>query len=321
MGWEAASHVRPSDTMLRAIAIAALAASAAAFVPSALGARRRTVLLRATASEAYEAVAASQAETIASIRSAVPDLEDKPDASWTGAVAGATAAIDAFDGPGPSNVAWMSALRVEGKLASLTAINGPLSDVPHLSSRCVIGDDGMSLFLDWRAREYGAYEMVQEDGSYPGPDKLGRDAFTYGSARKNMEEKFYTAELAATMAATRAALEGGTDGAPVNDEDAKTRGPLALDVRGIPITDANVAIVVGAMATAAEAWLGWQQDETHVHPAGARVNGQYVFDTPAKQNMYGALLETYRGLYGDDGVAMAAADSGPLDEGYVGGGS
>jgi hypothetical protein len=52
------------------------------------------------------------------------------------------------------------------------------------------------------------------------------------------------------------------------------------------------------------------------------VNAQYVYDTPKKQEMYGALLETYTRLYGaGDGAKLAAADSGPLDEAYVGGGS
>ena len=37
--------------------------------------------------------------------------------------------------------------------------------------------------------------------------------------------------------------------------------------------------------------------------------------------MYTALLAKYSALYGDDGVKLAATDSGPLDEGYVGGGS
>ncbi len=41
-----------------------------------------------------------------------------------------------------------------------------------------------------------------------------------------------------------------------------------------------------------------------------------------KQNCYGALLDTYVGYFGQaDGEKLAAADSGPLDEAYVGGGS
>ena len=48
---------------------------------------------------------------------------------------------------------------------------------------------------------------------------------------------------------------------------------------------------------------------------------RYVFDSPKKQAMYSALLGVLQTQYGSDGVKLAAADSGPLDEGYVGGGS
>ena len=34
-----------------------------------------------------------------------------------------------------------------------------------------------------------------------------------------------------------------------------------------------------------------------------------------------ALLEDYMAMFGEDGVKLAAAESGPLDEAYVGGGS
>ena len=37
--------------------------------------------------------------------------------------------------------------------------------------------------------------------------------------------------------------------------------------------------------------------------------------------MYSGLLEVMKAKYGEDGIKLAAADSGPLDEGYVGGGS
>lgn len=36
---------------------------------------------------------------------------------------------------------------------------------------------------------------------------------------------------------------------------------------------------------------------------------------------YQALLEDYKSMFGEDGVKLAAAESGPLDEAYVGGGS
>ena len=46
------------------------------------------------------------------------------------------------------------------------------------------------------------------------------------------------------------------------------------------------------------------------------------FGIQYKINAYGALLDVYSGLYGQsEGAQLAAADSGPLDEAYVGGGS
>lgn len=90
----------------------------------------------------------------------------------------------------------------------------------------------------------------------------------------------------------------------------------------MPLTDANVAAVVAARETAASYWLGWATDKSHGHKPGAPVNTQYVYDSKYKQNSYLALLPIYTELYGQqDGATLAAADSGPLDEGYVGGGS
>ena len=45
-----------------------------------------------------------------------------------------------------------------------------------------------------------------------------------------------------------------------------------------------------------------------------RIIGAYV-------TAYQALLEDYKAMFGEDGVKLAAAESGPLDEAYVGGGS
>lgn len=84
----------------------------------------------------------------------------------------------------------------------------------------------------------------------------------------------------------------------------------------------NVNTIISARETAANYWLGWALDQSHGHRPGAPVNSQYVYDSKYKINAYGALLEVYSGLYGQgDGAQLAAADSGPLDEAYVGGGS
>jgi len=123
------------------------------------------------AKEATAMLEASQAETLAAIQAALPDLAAKPDASWTPAdgvvIGGGAATLQAFDAPGANNVAWLSALNVEGKINSLTILNGPLTDVPHFVSRSIVDDvaQTVSLSLDWRPREYGAYETRLEDGA------------------------------------------------------------------------------------------------------------------------------------------------------------
>ena len=56
-------------------------------------------------------------------------------------------------------------------------------------------------------------------------------------------------------------------------------------------------------------------------PAGAKQTQVYARDTKVKANSYGALLKKYTASFGEMGKGLAAADAGPLDEAYVGGGS
>lgn len=292
------------------------------------GARGGTSAIAAvTAAEAIATFEASQRESVERIAAAIPDLTPKPDFCWvTGVtIAGCPATLDARDAPGPANIAWMSSLCVATKLSALTIFNGPLTDVPHLLSRCAVvgNDDTLSFALDFRPRAYGAYEMKQPDGSYPGPDVLGRQAFEYSGARRDFESKFGVDQVVAFMESTAASFQGGTpsSSSSLTELDQLTRGPLALYMT-MPLTDANVAAVVAAREIAASYWLGWATDKSHGHKPGAPVNTQYVYDSKYKQNSYLALLPIYTELYGpQDGAALAAADSGPLDEGYVGGGS
>ena len=286
---------------------------------------RAASTLGATASEAIATFDASQRVSVDAIAAAIPDLTNKPDCSWVSGVsiAGCPTTLDARDAPGPANIAWLSSLCVSTKLSALTIFNGPLTDVPHLLSRCaVVGDSTLSFALDFRPRAYGAYEMKQQDGSYPGPDVLGRQAFEYSGARRDFETKFGTEEVAAFMASTTASFEGGVPStAALTELDQLTRGPLAIYMT-MPLTDANVAAVTAAREKAASYWLSWALDKSHGHKPGAPVNTQYVYDSKYKQNSYLSLLPIYSDLYGPtDGAGLAAADSGPLDEGYVGGGS
>mmetsp|Transcript_18826 Transcript_18826/g.52325 ORF Transcript_18826/g.52325 Transcript_18826/m.52325 type:complete len:320 (-) Transcript_18826:250-1209(-) len=284
--------------------------------------------LHATPTAAIAAFDQSQAASVDAIAAAIPDLAPKVDSSWTPAsgvtIAGCPTALDARDAPGPANIAWLSSLSVQSQLSSLTIYNGPLTDVPHLFSKCAIVNDGASIefVLDFRPRAYGNYEMRDAAGNYPGPDELGRKAFEYSGARRDFDTKFGTEQVITFLSSTVAALEGAvpTQDSPT-EEDALIRGPLYTSLT-MPLTDNNVATLVAARQQAASIWLGWANDNgAHDHRPGAPINSQYVYDTKYRQNSYGSLLSYYSNKFGPDGAKLAAADSGPLDEGYVGGGS
>lgn len=279
--------------------------------------------LAVTPSEAIAAFETSQTNSVAKIASSIPDLEPKPSLSWSGeSINGNIANLDGRDAPGPANIAWLANVNVANKMSSLTIFNGPLTDVPHLLSRCTLNDDtSMSFALDFRPRGYGAYEMKDEAGNYPGPDVLGRAAFTYSGNRKEYEEKFGTPEVEAFMQSTLASFEGAVvDSAAMSEFEQLTAGPLLLKVN-MPLTDGNVAAVTTAREKAADYWLTWSLQDGNAHRPGAPINAQYVYDTKYRQNAFAALLPVYNIAFGADGASLTAAESGPLDEGYVGGGS
>jgi len=280
--------------------------------------------LHATPAEAIATLKNSQEAIVEKIQSTISDLEVKPDFTWNDdsvLVESCPVTLDARDAAGPANVAWLSSMCVDTKMSSLQIFNGPLTDVPHLVSRCVIiGGDKMRLTIDFRPRAYGAYEMRKPDGSYPGPEELGRKSFEYSGARSDYDNKFGNEEVKNFLSSIP--LEGAVPcDVPPTELDLLTRGPLytCLDM---PLTDANVAAVDAAREKAAYYWLAWTQESEHEHKPGAPINSQYVYDTKYKQNAFGALMSEYSAIFGaDGGKQLAIGDSGPLDEAYVGGGS
>lgn len=286
--------------------------------------RPASTRLEATSTEAIKLLSSSQASTVEKIQSAIPELEAKPDFTWKGndvMVDSCPAQLDARDAPGPANISWLSSLCVENRISSLQIYNGPLTDVPHLVSRCVvIGEEKLRLTIDFRPRAYGAYEMRKPDGSYPGPDELGRKSFEYSGARSDYEKKFGTEEVKQFLSSIP--LEGAVPcDTPPSELDLLTRGPLYTSL-DMPLTDANVAAVVTAREKVADFWLSWAQDSEHEHRPGAPINSQYVYDTKYKQNAFGALLNEYSSFFSaEGGKQLAIGESGPLDEAYVGGAS
>ena len=193
----------------------------------------------ASASAAITSMAASQSTILEQIAASIPDLAPKPDLSYDASsgfnINGHSVSLDARDAPGPANIAWISSLCIDDTLSSLTIFNGPLTDVPHLISRCAIRDDGMMhFFLDFRPRAYGAYDLRNADGTYPGPDTLGRKSFEYSGARKDFDGKFGTEEVVQFLNGVVGQLEGATrlgeDMTTLNELEKVTRGPLALDL-------------------------------------------------------------------------------------------
>lgn len=319
---------RASEGTTAAVVPAPAPAAAAAATSATSAATTAGGDMDATA--AIVAMATSQSKTVGEIAASIPDLAPKPDQSYgrsDGLTAmGSAVSLQASDAPGPANIAWISDLCVDGAMSSLTIFNGPLSDVPHLISRCFIKDDTLNFFLDVRPRAYGAYDLRDADGNYPGPDTLGRKAFEYSGARKDYDSKFGTEELISLLDETVAKLEGvttnpGLGDAGLGELEKVTRGPLAVDV-SMPLTAGNVDTIIDLRERVASMWLGWATDKSHTHKPGAPVNSQYVYDTKFRQNCYGALKDIYVTYFGQaDGAKLAAADSGPLDEAYVGGGS
>lgn len=313
--------------LLKCVIISSAVAASNAFAVSRTAHTKPTVLLQATAADAISTLSQSQTSSITAITSQIPDLSTKPDFNWTPGtttIGENAATMECSEAPGRSNIAWLTSLSVESKLSSLTIFNGPLTDVPHLVSRCaVVGDesDSLQLTLDFRPRAYGAYEMVKPDGTYPGPDELGRKSFEYFAARRAFDE-FGNEDIQTFLSTTVASLDGAVPNDPKPTElDLLTRSPLYTCVT-MPLTDPNVAAVAEARKKCVEYWLEWMEEEGHEHKPGAPINAQYMYDSKYRQNAYGALLEEYTGVFGvEDGKALAIGESGPLDEGYVGGGS
>jgi hypothetical protein len=267
----------------------------------------------------------SQSSTIQEITSSIPSLTVQSDLSGDIGIEHGGGQITGYEAPGADgNVAWMASVYIPNKLSSLTIFNGPLTNVPHLVSKCCVVDDGtmMSFTIDFRPRAYGAYEKRDSDGKYPGPEELGRAAFEYSGNRMEYDTKFVTPEVAKWLQSTMSSLQGATtNNRQLSEVDLLTRGPLILDVL-VPPTESNIETIASARMKAAKFWLSWATSRSYDHRPGAPINSQYVYDTKYKQNSYVSLLKFYSEYFGnEDGLRIASSESGPLDEAYVGGGS
>jgi len=241
-------------------------------------------------------------------------------------MADAIGTINAYEGPGAPNVAWCSGLQMKGSdlaRGSITAFCGPLTDVPHLVAMCGVSGDSINLYIDYRTRAECAYDPACASLSdYPDPDT--REAFAEGSNRKDFAEAFFTEDAEAAKAALLA-LPGAVS-APVTKEQVAiiSGGPLLIDLQ-LPLDDASAAAAAAACTAACERWLTWMltaEENKRGLPAGMRQTATYTRDTKVRQQHFGFLLSKYTPAFGpEEGKALTAADAGPLDEAYVGGGS
>jgi len=121
-------------------------------------------------------------------------------------------------------------------------------------------------------------------------------------------------------------LDGASPAAPLSKAETATisASPMLIDLR-LPCSEAAATAAAAACTAAVDRWLGWMEGAEEMGrglPAGMRQTATYTRDTKVRANHFGFLLSKYMALYGDaDGKELAAADAGPLDEAYVGGGS
>ena len=289
----------------------------AARVPMAARSSHVTVSMSA-ATSASTKLAAAQAASVAQIEAARNMVaKDYPaEMGFPMPIGDGEGTLSAFEAPGKDNVAWCSALNIAGStcLSSLTLWCGPIYGVPHLITRTVVTDTSVDLFIDFRPRAYAAYETRQEDGGYGEP--TSREWFGYSSARAENEQLFFTPEVASWADGVRSQGEAKPK---ATGDDLLYRGPLAIDI-SLPASDSSVDMCAKACSDAADIWLKWC-DETEPLPAGMKVTSTYAYDTKMRAQMFGVMREFYDQLYAGKGQAIAAADCGPLDEAYVGGGS
>jgi hypothetical protein len=268
--------------------------------------------------------AAQRQDIMGLVKSRLSDLVIRPQLS--------NDMVQGYDAPGSgANIAWLADVMIPNRLVSITVFHGPLTDVPHIVDRVILSSPQ---FLTWtvdvRPRAYGAYETLDRTtGLYPGPETLGRKAFEYAGNRKQFTTKFGNT-IQPLLTDWSQEFAGAVVLPPRNDigeAAVLTTGPLAVTVQ-MPATASNGRALARRRRALHETWLNWttNERELHAHRPGAPINAQYVYDAKYRQNAYLAMLEEYGRFLSpshdaDQVKALVIAESGPLDEAYVGGGS
>ena len=180
-------------------------------------------------------------------------------------------------------------------------------------------EGGVDLHIDFKPRAECGYTPT---GEYEEPST--REAFSMGGNRKDFGTAFFNEEAVAWRAALLALPGAVETPLAVEEMTARSAGPLHTCLR-LPLTEEAAAAAAAACEAAVRRWLGWMEGSAangRDLPAGAKQTAVYARDTKLRANYYvQELLPTYKSNFGEEGVGLARADAGPLDEAYVGGAS
>ena len=184
--------------------------------------------------------------------------------------------------------------------------NNPTIGIPHYLCATGVSGGMLRLSISFLDRAEAGYETRQPDGSYPEP--TSREMFALASTRKELEANYYTAEAVAWCEGLRSAS------LPVPAEVASLPlalgGPLALEAL-YPLTSEHLDLVTAAMVASVERWLGWMAEAERLDQRKTMLT--FAHDAKVRATAAAVTRARLAARFGDRGIALAAADAGPMD--------
>eukprot|EP00427_Karlodinium_veneficum_P030115 CAMPEP_0169182412 /NCGR_PEP_ID=MMETSP1016-20121227/30_1 /TAXON_ID=342587 /ORGANISM="Karlodinium micrum, Strain CCMP2283" /LENGTH=351 /DNA_ID=CAMNT_0009257609 /DNA_START=8 /DNA_END=1061 /DNA_ORIENTATION=- len=234
-------------------------------------------------------------------------------------VAGTDVKIENYQG---SLVKWCSALQLMGSdvtISSLCGICTSKTDIPHIIAFCGISDGGIDLYIDWRPRADGQYDLSCATlADYPQPET--RQEFAAASSRKDFSNAFYTEEVAEWREALFA-LDGATQAPLLTKAQvaALSASPMLVDLR-LPLTEASATAAARACMEAATLWRGWVASAYEMKrdlKPGFKQTSTHSRDEEVARNHFGFMMQRYSALFGKDAAKdLVVPHAGPLYEAY-----
>ena len=209
-----------------------------------------------------------------------------------------------------SPIAWLSALgvsRAEDCLFTLTAWNLPMVDVPHLFTSVGVSGGAIELCIDFRPRAEAGYLSRLPDGTYPEP--TSREMFMEASTRKDLADRYFTADAEAwrsTVLATAGAQPLAAHCAPP-----ESAGPLMLSLT-LPLSETGVNAAREACVVAASSWVEWIVAAEQLDQR--RTMTTFAVDSKVRAICSAATAQVLQARYGAEvGAELAQLDAGPVD--------